>query len=454
MRIRPSLVFIAGIASLLLCLAAVRAAAQPTAQAVSDAACAPLLDSIWTTATAACVAGPVGYICNGGSAPAVDPSGPVAGALAPVGALVDLKVVNALQTPAVNPTAQTGGVAWLRLPEPERVTALLVGGVAVENVTPPDFSAWKSMRVATVAEPPVCAGAPRSALVVQTPPGVDANIVINGVSLVLDGTVMVQTGPDSTLFIALAGQSYVLALGQEQALVTGQQLAVPHAPGEYDTPTGPPSFAQPLDTALIQGFPVALLDHPVALPQPGYVVTAGQVNLRAAPSTAADLLLQVPAGALLGVLGRSPAGDWLHVRLNSGETGWMFAELLQQFTGSVQAVYEETPQPPQRYGVLGQTARVIAPAGLNLRAAPEVSFGVLLTLPLGTEVTLLARSPYSPWVKVRAGEAVGWAALITLETQALIDALPIDYDVPPPPPPTRIPGSFGNAFPDPNRSNP
>ncbi|MCL4824527.1 MAG: MarR family transcriptional regulator, partial [Anaerolineales bacterium] len=46
-------------------LAAVGAAAQPTAQAVSDAACAPLLDSIWTTATAACVAGPVGYICNG-----------------------------------------------------------------------------------------------------------------------------------------------------------------------------------------------------------------------------------------------------------------------------------------------------------------------------------------------------------------------------------------------------
>ena len=443
--------FVILVASVLLSLFVIGAAAQSEAPAVSDAACAPLLESIWTTATAACVAGPVGYACNGGGAPAVEPAGPVASALASVGALVELPVVNALQTPAVSVETQTGGVAWLRLPEPERVTALLVGGVAVENVTPPDFPAWKSMRVVTALEPPACAAAPRSALVVQTPPGVGAGIVINGASLVLNGTVMVQTGEAATLFIALAGQSRVLALGQEQALITGQQVSVPHAPGEYNTPTGPPSFAQPLDAALIQGFPVALLDQPIALPQPGYVATAGQVNLRAAPSTTADLLLQVPAGAVLSVLGRNPAGDWLHVRLDNGDTGWMFAELLQQYTGSVQAVYEATPAPPQRYGVLGQTARVIAPAGLNLRAAPEVTFGILLTLPLGTEVTLLARSPYSPWVKVRAGETVGWAALITLETQALIDALPIDFDVPPPPPPTRIPGSFGNAFPDPSR---
>ena len=437
-------------AAALLCSTAA-SAAQSTAPAASDAACAPLLDTIWSAATAACVAGPVGYVCNGGSAPAVEPAGPVATALAAVGALVELGVVDALQTPAVNVEVQAGGVAWLRLPAPERVTALLVGGVAVQDVTPPDFPAWKSMLVVTAPEPPACPGAPRSALVVQTPPGVSAGIVINGASLLLSGTVMVQTSEAATQFIALAGQSRVVALGQEQALFTGQQVAVPHAPSAYHTPTGAPSAPQPLDTALIQGFPVALLDQPVALPQPGYVTTAGQVNLRAAPSTAADLLLQVPAGAVLSVLGRNPAGDWLHVRLDSGETGWMFAELLQQFTGSIQAVYEATPQPPQRYGVLGQTARVIAPAGLNLRAAPDVSFAVLLTLPLGTEVTLLARSPYSPWVKVRAGEAVGWAALITLETQALIDALPVDFDVPPPPPPTRIPGSFGNAFPDPSR---
>jgi hypothetical protein len=45
---------------------------------------------------------------------------------------------------------------------------------------------------------------------------------------------------------------------------------------------------------------------------------------------------------------------------------------------------------------------------------------------------------------------VGWLALISLQTEAVVDALPIDYNVPPPPAPTRVPGTYDNAFPDPN----
>jgi hypothetical protein len=44
-------------------------------------------------------------------------------------------------------------------------------------------------------------------------------------------------------------------------------------------------------------------------------------------------------------------------------------------------------------------------------------------------------------------------ALITLDTQAYIDALPVDYQAPGIPTPTVVPGSFGNAFPDPNAGN-
>jgi hypothetical protein len=55
-------------------------------------------------------------------------------------------------------------------------------------------------------------------------------------------------------------------------------------------------------------------------------------------------------------------------------------------------------------------------------------------------------------VKIEYNGLIGWVALVTLETEALLDALPVDLNVPPPPtppPPTRVPGSFGNAFPDP-----
>jgi uncharacterized protein YraI len=199
--------------------------------------------------------------------------------------------------------------------------------------------------------------------------------------------------------------------------------------------------------------PIGLLDRPMAVPQPGFVTTAGPVNLRTEPTTGGALIIQIPAGQVMSVLGRNPGGDWYHVRLDNGLTGWMFADLLLQSVGNIQATYDATPLPPQRYGVLGTTARVVAPAGVNIREAPDVQFASMITMPVGTTLTLVARSPYSPWVKVENSGVVGWAALIALETQAVIEALPIDYDVPPPPAPTQIPGSFGNAFPDPRNNN-
>lgn len=425
---------------------------------ISDAACSPALQSLWSAASSACVGKPAGYICNGGGAPQAEPAGPVSNALAPTGALVDAQVVDALFSPPLAPDSASGGLVWLRLNEPA-YTALLVGDVRMRDVTPPDFPSWQSILVETGADVPTCGAAPNNALIVQTPLDPEtravrtSGIVINGASLVFSGTVLVQTREGETLFVNLGGRSRVLARGQEQPLLTGQQIRVPYAAGDFSVPAGPPSPALPLDVTQAANQPVGLLDRPLYLPQPGYVTTAGQVNMRAAPNTNAALILQIPAGEIMSVLGRNPAGDWLHVQLANGLTGWMFADLLVQNTGSIQAVYEATPPPPQRYGTLGTTARVVAPAGLNLRQAPDVQFDRILTLPLGTQVNLLARSPYSPWVKVENGGVTGWAALIALETQAIIESLPIDYNVPPPPPPTRIPGSFGNAFPDPRDNN-
>lgn len=417
---------------------------------ISDASCSAALMTIWTAASNACVGKPVGYLCNGGAVPAVEPAGPVSNALAAVGALVEVQAVDSIRTPPLGIENNSGGVAWLRIPDPLNVSGLMIGDVILRDVSPPDFPAWQSFIVQTGMTPPACGVAPHNALLLQVPVDRVSGIVVNGASLVLNGTVLIRTTDTQTLFVSVSGQSRVLARGQEYPLLTGEQLSVPYNPGDFSTPAGPPSAPLPLDVMTLQHLPVALLERPLILPQPGYVATAGQVNLRAGPSADAELLLQVPAGQVMSVLGRNPTGDWFHVRLNTGETGWMLAELLQQNVGAIQAIYEATPLPPQRYGTLGQVARIIAPAGANLRQAPDVTFALVTTLPPGTQVNLLARSPYNPWVKVDAGGIIGWTALITLETQAVIEALPIDYDVPPPPPPTRVPGSFGNAFPDPN----
>jgi uncharacterized protein YraI len=431
-------------------------AALVTAQAevnVTDS-CEQVLESLWEAASDACVNAPIGYVCNGGSAPqSAEPVGSLSSALYSLGALVEISLVDALQTAPIMPASAAGGIVWVRPDQPIRFTGLALGEVRLRDVTPPDFPAWQSIVVETLPQTEAsCATTPPNVYIAQTPFGEPTNIVINGVSISLDGTILVITRPGETLFVGLSGQAGLFAVGQNQLVRTGQQISVPYNPDNFATPTGTPGIATPLAEGLIFSLPTALLDSPVIIPQPGYVTTQGDVNMRAAPNTDAALLLQVPAGEIISVLGRNPAGDWYHVRRASGETGWMYAPLLLQFVGTIDAIYEATPLPPQRYGEMGTTAKVLAPAGVNLRAAPDVTFPVLAALQDGTQVKLLARSPYSPWVKVDAGGLIGWLALITIQTEAVLEALPIDYDVPPPPEPTLVPGSFGNAFPDPNRS--
>lgn len=418
--------------------------------AVSAAACAPALETVWTAASDACIGGPVGFICNGGSAPQVEPAGQVANALAVPGAMVEIGLVEAIRTAPLAVETGSSGVAWLRPDAPIQFTGLLLGDVQARDVTPPDFPAWQAMVVQTGAEMPACGAAPRNAFIAQTPLGQPTNIAINGVSLGLNGTVLVQTGGDQTIFIGLSGETLVFAFGQNQLLRTGQQVSVPYSGGNYASAVGAPSVPQMFESSLAKNLPVGLLDRPVMLPQAGYVSTAGAVNLRVSPSTDAGVIIQVPAGQTLAVLGRNSAGDWLHVRLDSGETGWMYAPLLVLNTGAIDAVYQATPLPPQRYGKLGTTGKVVAPGGVNLRQFPDVTFPTVAAVPDGAPVNLLGRSPYNAWVKVEYNGLVGWLSLLVVDTRAIVDALPVDYDVPPPPPPTRVPGSFGNAFPDPN----
>ena len=276
-------------------------------------------------------------------------------------------------------------------------------------------------------------------------------MAVNGSSLILGGTVLVATDGARTIFIGLSGESSVLAMGQQQLLLAGEQVNVAYNSGAVAAPSAPPSAPAPLDMSYLWNLPVPLFDRPLILPQPGFASTQGPINLRVAPDVYSGVITQVPGGQALTILGRNPDDTWYHVRLEDGETGWMLAELLAANVGEIDAVYEKTPLPPQRYGELGTQGRVHAPAGVNLRRGPEATYPSVGIIADGTVVDLLAQSPYhNSWVKVDADGLVGWLSLLTIETQAFIDALPVDYTAPPMPTATPIPGSSGNAFPNPN----
>ncbi|NWF69941.1 MAG: SH3 domain-containing protein [Chloroflexi bacterium] len=439
--------------TLLVCIGLALAAggARLLAQEQPLPACGEALPALWTLASEGCVARPEGYVCNGGSAPQVEPVG--AGyALTSVGSLVDVASIDSIRSAPIALANGIAGLVWARVLPPVHMTALLIGDVYLQDVTPPDFATWQSLIVQTAPGLPSCAEAPRNlflAQVVQDQTSI--RLVINGISVDLVGTMAVYTTADSTVFVSLYGGVRVLALGSAQIGWAGQQVSVPYAGANLSAPAAAPNPAVAFDPTMLANIPTMLLDHVISVPQPGYVATQGTVNLRAAPSTGAALLIEVPPGQILSVLGSSPAGDWLHVQTSFGLTGWMFAELLQQNLGTLNSFYENTPTPIVRVGNPVLNATVIAPDGVNLRNAPDVSFAAIGILPFGTVVNLEARSPYSPWVRISANGSSGWVALIALETDTYIDALPIDFDVPPPPGPTRVPGSWGNAFPDPNR---
>ncbi len=418
---------------------------------LTSATCEEALTTHYAAASDHCLAGPTGFFCNGGFPPVVEPS---SDALTVPGALGEADKIERLQSSPLS-AATGGGLLWLRLEKDILMDALIIGNVSISNRVSAEagLARWRSITIESGPSADDCSALSSvGALVVQGLYGQSASVFINGVATDINGTLIVLTQADTTKFITIEGEALLVAYGNSVTLKVGEQLNLRYEPGDWNRPAQLPGEPVLLEYNLIKHFPIRLFDRPVPIPQPGYAQTQGGVNMRVAPDITSRLLFQVPAGETMGILGVSSDGEWLHIRFGNGDTGWMSAELLAGRQGQIHNVYDVTPEPPQRYGAYADRATVNVPRGGNLRAAPDTAFRVKRTLPFGMNVKLLARSPYSPWVKVAAEDDMGWMALFTLETEAVISSLPIDYDVPLPPRATPTPSfSFGggHAYPNP-----
>ncbi len=430
---------------------------------IAESMCTETLEILYTQASEACLGEPSGSFCNGGLAPSAEATGNVANvsnSMALQGSLVPINVVASVHTPPLL-TNDSGGLMWMRLDAPMNINAILLGDVELRDITPSNsnLTAWQSMSVIThdtESANLACASQPYSTFVVQGPWGNATNFAVNGISIELTGSIAIQTRDLQTTIISLEGQAIANVFGQNRLVVAGQQLDVAYANDSFTQPSGVPPEATILDFDRIANIPIPLLDRPILLPQPGFVRTDGNVNMRAEPRVSSQLLAEVPDGILMSIIGMNPERTWYHVRLPNGENGWMRADLVTGIVGDISIVYAETPLPPERFGDASHTAVVTALTGANLRQAPDVQFDVIETLPESTEVEIIARSPYSPFVKVQTASGTGWVAIITIETTTVIQFLPIDYDVPQPPGPTPTPYfafGGGHAYPDPRSGN-
>lgn len=129
---------------------------------------------------------------------------------------------------------------------------------------------------------------------------------------------------------------------------------------------------------------------------PGTTTTTSDLNLRAGPSTADAVLLVMPPGGAVELLGESANGYEL-VAYN-GTTGWAFAGYLA--SGGDPPV--ATPDP-------GSTGGATTTSELNLRAGPSAADSVLSVIPNGAAVTVDG-APQNGFYPISYSGQSGWAA--------------------------------------------
>jgi hypothetical protein len=152
----------------------------------------------------------------------------------------------------------------------------------------------------------ICAEAPDSGLLIQTPEGVaEVSLLINEVDIQIGSTVYFQAQPGGDMTIRVVeGAAHASAAGITYKVIAGTETTIPM--DENLNPAGPPSRPRPYDMAEVQALPMDSLErkvqiHPPASPEelatippptealvPGEGQPAGVEGTPAAPGASAD----------------------------------------------------------------------------------------------------------------------------------------------------------------------
>jgi uncharacterized protein YraI len=218
------------------------------------------------------------------------------------------------------------------------------------------------------------------------------------------GASVVTTGEQSNGFLGityngLTGYAYSEFLHDRVDYNENGAPAEEEVPAPEETDTG--------------GDPVQVGDTPIG----SGVVADGPLNLRAGPSTSHDILLVMPHGAALEIMGEVQSG--FHPVRYNGTKGWASAEFVGVDGVTKPVPGDEVEQPDDDVtepddgsvavpgGDPTGTAMVIDGA-LNLRSGPGTNFSVLTVMPDSAEVSLLGEQQ-NGFYPVRFNGQDGWA---------------------------------------------
>lgn len=173
-------------------------------------------------------------------------------------------------------------------------------------------------------------------------------------------------------------------------------------------------------------------------------VVTGYLNMRISPDSGAAVVQQLTNGTLLTAQGRNADGSWLYVSTAENVSGWAntpwlaLRNDLNVMALPVTAQEAVAPDPiAPAPAAPADSAAVPAPASggvaasvmtsVNVRTGPTTDYRRLVTLPVGTQLTLQGRDVGSAWVYGTSNTgATGWlAAEFTSADLATVNSLPV-----------------------------
>ncbi len=177
------------------------------------------------------------------------------------GDTTNLSAIRRMSTTALSEAAQMWGIAVFKARIQEQVvTFILSGDATLDNIT----TDMNSATLRTGSSGVSCA--PLPAILIQSAEDTPVTIGLNDVDITLGSTVHISAIENQAMKISvLEGTAVVAAFNATRIVRSGGQVRVLL---DGLNASGAPSEPIPIDSASIQGAPLALLDRPVQLPQP------------------------------------------------------------------------------------------------------------------------------------------------------------------------------------------
>lgn len=152
---------------------------------------------------------------------------------------------------------------------------------------------------------------------------------------------------------------------------------------------------------------------------PHVVVNTGNLNIRSGPGAQYSVVITVPGGTELPVIGMAEDRVWYLVQGPFGR-GWVNQEFTL-FRGSIDFV----PIIRDFTATLSAPVAIVAGSAVTLYAAPGTNFGVIGNLAGPVEVAIVARTTDGQWLQLNTSLGFGWVVASQVIVRGDLSLVPI-----------------------------